>query len=312
MRSRTGRIAVALCLTLAVASGALAQSRTFKPEDHYRLRSAADVRVSPDGSTVAFVERFIDAQHRIRSHIWLLTLADGKLKRLSEGSANDSAPHWSPDGRSIAFLTGRASDAANPASTGFLPTAFGSGLAGCALDTGKTDVVARVHGHEPSAGVSGLGGTDRVGTGWECHRVPVGRRRPRRAAWRSESDHPVRVQVLVRHERQQALAHLPRHARRQEDAAADQRDLPGSLDRVLAEGGRDRLHFESRAGPRSRPQLRHLRGQGQRRPSPPGDDDKGLRVRARVVAGRVDRSPTWLAFARSRPRSRAPRTRTSG
>lgn len=142
MRSRTGRIAGVLCLTLAVGSGALAQSRTFKPEDHYRLRSAADVRLSPDGSTVAFVERFIDAQHRSRSYIWLLTLADGKLKRLSEEDANDSAPHWSPDGRSIAFLTGKIG-AANPAATGFLPTAFGSDLAVARLDTGKTDVVAQ-------------------------------------------------------------------------------------------------------------------------------------------------------------------------
>jgi len=141
MRSRTGRIAGVLCLALSVASGASAQSRTFKPEDHYRLRSAADVRLSPDGSTVAFVERFIDAQHRTRSYIWLLTLADGKQKRLSEEDANDSAPHWSPDGKAIAFLTGRVGTV-NPASTGFLPTAFGSGLAVARLDTGKTDVVA--------------------------------------------------------------------------------------------------------------------------------------------------------------------------
>ena len=141
MRSRTGRIAGVLCLALSVASGASAQSRTFKPEDHYRLRSAADVRLSPDGSTVAFVERFIDAQHRTRSYIWLLTLADGKQKRLSEEDANDSAPHWSPDGKGIAFLTGRVGTV-NPASTGFLPTAFGSGLAVARLDTGKTDVVA--------------------------------------------------------------------------------------------------------------------------------------------------------------------------
>ena len=49
-----------------------------------RAAIPADVRVSPDGSTVAFVERFIDAQHRTRSYIWLLTVANGKSKRLSK------------------------------------------------------------------------------------------------------------------------------------------------------------------------------------------------------------------------------------
>src|SRR5262245_23766680 len=136
------RVCGVLMVAALIATTASAQSRTFKPDDHYRLRSAADVRVSPDGSTVAFVERFIDAQHRTRSYIWLLTLADGKSKRLSEEDANDSAPHWSPDGKAIAFLTGRVGTA-NPASTGFLPTAFGSGLAVARLDTGKTDVVAQ-------------------------------------------------------------------------------------------------------------------------------------------------------------------------
>jgi Tol biopolymer transport system component len=100
--------------------------RAFRPDDHYRLRSVADVQLSPDGSTVAFVERFIDSERRNRSHVWLLTLADNKSTRLSAEDADDSSPRWSPDGRAIAFLTGRR---AVSNSSGFLPSAFGSAIA---------------------------------------------------------------------------------------------------------------------------------------------------------------------------------------
>ena len=113
-------------IAASIPSPASAQSavRGFRAEDHYRLQSAGDVRLSPDGSRAAFVQRFIDAERRNRSHVWVATLADGKA---------------------LAFLSGRR----GPSETGFLPTAFGNSIAVWRLDTGATDVVAeyRVTNH---------------------------------------------------------------------------------------------------------------------------------------------------------------------
>jgi dipeptidyl aminopeptidase/acylaminoacyl peptidase len=135
-------VGVAFLILLAGVAYPRAQGRTaFVAEDHYALRSAADVRLSPDGATAAFVERFVDERHRTRSQIWLATVEDGQLRRLSDAGSDASSPRWSPDGKSIAFLTSRV-EAVNPSITGFLPTAFGSTLAVAHLDTGTTEAVA--------------------------------------------------------------------------------------------------------------------------------------------------------------------------
>jgi dipeptidyl aminopeptidase/acylaminoacyl peptidase len=123
----------------AIVAARAPDPRAYRPDDHYRLRSVNDVQLSPDGSTVAFVERFIDGERRNRSQIWLLTVADKKLRRLSAEDADDNAPRWSPDSRSLAYLTGRR---AVSNSAGFLPTAFGSQIAVVRVDGGAPEIVA--------------------------------------------------------------------------------------------------------------------------------------------------------------------------
>jgi len=145
MMQKTTLWLILLCSSVIAGASPAADPRAFTPDDHYGLRSASDVQLSPDGSQILFVERFVDEGRRNRTHIWLLRIAEGSMRRLSADDDDDSSPRWSPDGRAIAFLSGRR----GPSETGFLPTAFGSALVVKRLDRDVTETVAdyRVSNH---------------------------------------------------------------------------------------------------------------------------------------------------------------------
>ena len=79
-------------------------------EDLRELRFVGDPQLSPDGSQVAYVVNRVDADDpaRYRSQIMLVQF-DGSCsaRSLTSGRYRDSAPRWSPDGRSLAFLSDR-------------------------------------------------------------------------------------------------------------------------------------------------------------------------------------------------------------
>jgi dipeptidyl aminopeptidase/acylaminoacyl peptidase len=64
-----------------------------------------DYDISPDNSEIVFV-RNTDKQTMVGTgnDIWTVPAAGGDPKRLTESRANDVAPHYSPDGRYIAYL----------------------------------------------------------------------------------------------------------------------------------------------------------------------------------------------------------------
>jgi dipeptidyl aminopeptidase/acylaminoacyl peptidase len=85
--------------------------RPPRPEDLYRLRIATDPRLSPDGRWTAVTLQVVAPGYDgYRQAIWLVPTdqgADGPPRQLTLGSQADHSPRFSPDGRSLAFISDR-------------------------------------------------------------------------------------------------------------------------------------------------------------------------------------------------------------
>ena len=79
-------------------------------EDIYAFRFLSDAQLSPDGERVAFSVRTVTPERDgYRSAIWLVPF-DGSVEatRLTGGPGQDTLPRWSPDARTLAFVSDRA------------------------------------------------------------------------------------------------------------------------------------------------------------------------------------------------------------
>lgn len=101
--------AAALVVALIGTVSAAAETRPFSVHDLVMMDRISDPRLSPDGNHLAFVVRETSLQeNKGLTSIWLLDLRSGEAaRRMSEESASESAPRWSPDGKSLYFLSSR-------------------------------------------------------------------------------------------------------------------------------------------------------------------------------------------------------------
>jgi dipeptidyl aminopeptidase/acylaminoacyl peptidase len=94
-----------------VAAGAAGAAGThpFSVHDMIAMDRISDPKVSPDGTRVVFTVSVLDLPANKRRNDLYLVGTDGKdLRKLTSNDASDTSPQWSPDGRSIYFLSTRS------------------------------------------------------------------------------------------------------------------------------------------------------------------------------------------------------------
>jgi dipeptidyl aminopeptidase/acylaminoacyl peptidase len=97
-----------LAALIFVPFASAAPKRPISFNDLMQIKRISDPEVSPDGKWVAFVISEVALPgNKMVDHIWLVPAKGGEPKGLTTGEGPDTTPRWSPDGKSIAFLSGR-------------------------------------------------------------------------------------------------------------------------------------------------------------------------------------------------------------
>ena len=111
--SRRALIGLAIVCASAYASvGALQvaaqERRPLEPSDIFELKTVGDPRLSPDGAWVAYTVSSLDKKDdKSDTDIYMAPTAGGAPVKLTSSKKPETSPRWSPDGRYLAFLSGR-------------------------------------------------------------------------------------------------------------------------------------------------------------------------------------------------------------
>jgi len=110
-----GIFAIVILFSLGVFGSNASRAQTRRgvtPEDYFAFKFLGDPHLSPDGKLVVYVLTTIDKKkNRRESSIWVVP-SDGSAtpRRLSAEGFSSNSPRWAPYGKTLAFLSARATE----------------------------------------------------------------------------------------------------------------------------------------------------------------------------------------------------------
>ena len=104
------------CLRTIIPVMARPPKQKITPRAMLELKMPGEVQVASDNDRIAYSISETDWDEGcVTSHIYVTTTADDAAPRqVTRGASGEASPHWSPDGKWLAFYTSRAHDELSP------------------------------------------------------------------------------------------------------------------------------------------------------------------------------------------------------